>query len=56
MLKDSNIQTDESGAIKCDPFLMTNDMNILAAGDVCSYFSLTTGQRERASHWQIASE
>mmetsp|Transcript_59037 Transcript_59037/g.93381 ORF Transcript_59037/g.93381 Transcript_59037/m.93381 type:complete len:625 (+) Transcript_59037:47-1921(+) len=51
------LSLDKNGAIIVNPFLQAeNCENLFAAGDVCAYPAVKTGQRVRIEHWDVAMQ
>lgn len=49
------VSLDKTGGILCGPLLNSRDAPTLyAAGDVCSFPSVRTGQSQRIEHWDVA--
>eukprot|EP00931_Biecheleriopsis_adriatica_P039361 TRINITY_DN22511_c0_g1_i1.p1 TRINITY_DN22511_c0_g1~~TRINITY_DN22511_c0_g1_i1.p1 ORF type:complete len:661 (+),score=147.72 TRINITY_DN22511_c0_g1_i1:90-1985(+) len=48
---------DKNGALIVNPFLQAEACeNLFAAGDVCAYPAVRTGQRVRIEHWDVATQ
>jgi len=51
------LSLDKNGAIIVNPFLQAENCdNLFAAGDVCAYPAVKTGQRVRIEHWDVAMQ
>lgn len=51
------LSLDKNGAIVVNPLLQAEACdNLFAAGDVCAYPALRTGQRVRIEHWDVAMQ
>ncbi|CAJ1378880.1 unnamed protein product [Effrenium voratum] len=51
------LSLDKNGAIIVNPLLQAeNCENLFAAGDVCAYPAVRTGQRVRIEHWDVAMQ
>lgn len=51
------LSLDKNGAIIVNPLLQAeNCENLFAAGDVCAYPAVKTGQRVRIEHWDVAMQ
>jgi NADPH-dependent 2,4-dienoyl-CoA reductase/sulfur reductase-like enzyme len=49
------VSLDKTGGILCSPLLNSKDApTLFAAGDVCSFPSVRTGQSQRIEHWDVA--
>lgn len=49
------VSLDKTGGILCGPLLNSKDaLTLFAAGDVCSFPSIRTGQSQRIEHWDVA--
>ena len=54
---DSKIQLLADGSIPCTPFLNAKaDSDVFAAGDVCSFPYVKTGEELRVEHWDVAMQ
>ena len=54
VIRDSHIQTDSSGFIKCDMYLNTNDRDVYAAGEVATFLDLESNSRKGCNSWSNA--
>jgi len=51
------LSLDKNGAIVVNPLLQAEACdNLFAAGDVCAYPAIRTGQRVRIEHWDVAMQ
>ncbi|CAE7757133.1 AIFM3 [Symbiodinium pilosum] len=51
------LSLDKNGAIIVNPLLQAEACdNLFAAGDVCAYPAIRTGQRVRIEHWDVATQ
>ncbi|CAE7335393.1 AIFM3 [Symbiodinium natans] len=51
------LSLDKNGAIIVNPLLQAEACeNLFAAGDVCAYPAVRTGQRVRIEHWDVATQ
>merc|ERR1711963_882232 len=51
------VPLDKNGAIVVGPLLNTElEPTLFAAGDVCTYPALKTGQQVRIEHWDVATQ
>jgi len=51
------VSLDKNGAIIVNPLLQAEACeNLYAAGDVCAYPAVRTGQRVRIEHWDVATQ
>jgi len=51
------VQLDKNGAIVVGPLLRSEAVpSLFAAGDVCSFPSVRTGQQARIEHWDVATQ
>lgn len=54
---DESIKLASDGSIPCTPFLSSKDnKDLFAAGDICSFPYVKTGQELRVEHWDVAMQ